>query len=222
MRTALHLTATAGLLAAAFAPTTAQAAPPPPVQLRQAVHLLTVAPEVEEGYKRTLFHHWTDSDHDGCDTRQEALKAEATGPIVVGKDCKILSGTWYSYYDDTTVHGDPAHQLDLDHLVPLKEAFNSGADTWTPERREAYANDLGVDTSLVMVTAHSNRAKSDKDPAQWMPPYEPAACRYITEWTATKLRWGLAVDQAEADTLTDYAEDCPNVPLDAVSAPNHT
>ncbi len=64
----------------------------------------------------------------------------------------------------------------------------AGAHDWTPERREAYANDLGSDRSLVAVTAKTNRSKADRDPAQWMPPAESATCTYLVDWTATKLR----------------------------------
>ncbi|MGH4036012.1 hypothetical protein ACQB60_44755 [Actinomycetota bacterium Odt1-20B] len=63
------------------------------------------------------------------------------------------------------------------------------------------------------MSAHANRQKSDRDPAEWMPPYEPARCRYIAEWIATKLRWGLSADAKEAAALTEYTHQCPNAPL---------
>jgi hypothetical protein len=91
-------------------------------------------------------------------------------------------------------------------MVPLAEAWDSGASAWTAARREAYANDQDAATSLVAVTARSNRQKADQDPAQWMPPHPDAQCRYISEWTATKLRWGLSADQVEVDALKVYAE----------------
>ncbi len=71
----------------------------------------------------------------------------------------------------------------------------SGASAWSAQRREAYANDLGAATSLVAVTARSNRSKSDQDPAQWLPPAAEAHCRYVAEWEAMKLRYALPADQ---------------------------
>lgn len=84
----------------------------------------------------------------------------------------------------------------------------AGASAWTAQRREAYANDQGQPASLVAVTARSNRSKVDKDPAEWRPPAPDVLCRYGAEWTATKLRWGLAVDEAERDRLLDIAAGC--------------
>ncbi|MEV7729115.1 FAD-dependent oxidoreductase [Streptomyces sp. NPDC087917] len=93
-------------------------------------------------------------------------------------------------------------------MVPLAEAWDSGASSWTAQRREAYANDLGQEASLVAVTARSNRQKSDQDPAEWLPSSSEALCRYASEWTATKLRWQLSVDELEKDTLLNIAAGC--------------
>lgn len=93
-------------------------------------------------------------------------------------------------------------------MVPLAEAWDSGASAWSAGRREAYANDLDADRSLVAVTARSNRSKSDQDPATWLPPLADARCTYATDWVSTKLRWALNVDQPEADALAELAEGC--------------
>jgi hypothetical protein len=74
-----------------------------------------------------------------------------------------------------------ASGLDIDHMVPLAEAWDSGASAWTAQRREAYANDQGQEASLVAVTARSNRSKADQDPAHWMPPADDVHCRYAAE-----------------------------------------
>lgn len=91
-------------------------------------------------------------------------------------------------------------------MVPLAEAWDSGASAWTVARREAYANDQGAHTSLVAVTACTNRSKADQDPADWMPPSPEAQCRYVGEWVATKLRWQLTADTRELETLKAYAD----------------
>ncbi|CAL9674121.1 hypothetical protein SUDANB176_07636 (plasmid) [Streptomyces sp. enrichment culture] len=75
-----------------------------------------------------------------------------------------------------------ASGLDIDHMVPLAESWDSGASAWTAQRREAYANDQGADASLVAVTARSNRSKADQDPAEWLPPAAGVHCRYVAEW----------------------------------------
>ena len=124
---------------------------------------------------------------------------------------------WVSYYDEVSVT-DPA-RLDIDHMVPLAEAWDSGASAWTLARREAYANDQGQAASLVAVTARSNRSKADQDPAQWLPPSSQALCRYGAEWTATKLRWGLAVDEAERDRLFEIAAGCGGTDVEFTPAP---
>jgi hypothetical protein len=93
------------------------------------VYALTTAPQIaqdkESGYDRALFKHWTDADNNGCDTRAEVLISEAVSKPKVDKKCKISGGKWLSAYDKKSVSN--ASQLDVDHLVPLAEAWRSGA-----------------------------------------------------------------------------------------------
>ncbi|TXS52757.1 HNH endonuclease family protein [Streptomyces sp. t39] len=189
------------------------------VPLADAVELLPVVVEERTGYTRTSFKHWNSGDDagDGCNTRAEVLIAEATVAPEVGPGCAISGGSWTSYYDGQTV--TVAGSLDIDHMVPLAEAWDSGASSWTPARREAYANDQGAATSLVAVTARSNRAKADRDPAEWLPPAADVHCRYIGEWVGTKLRWGLAIDEAELATLEVYGETCETTVVNYTAAP---
>ncbi|MEW1892237.1 HNH endonuclease family protein [Streptomyces sp. NPDC085659] len=185
----------------------AQALPSAEVtKLADAVGLVTVREEDRTGYSRTEFKHWNSGDDksDGCNTRNEVLIAEAVIAPAVEAGCKLTGGTWRSYYDGQEVTS--AGSLDIDHMVPLAEAWDSGASTWTPARREAYANDQGADISLVAVTARTNRQKADQDPADWMPPSPEAQCRYVGEWVATKLRWQLTADVRELEALEVYAE----------------
>lgn len=208
---AVIVAATMGI-AVASAPTTAAAsAAATAVPLREAVAALPVAEEVRDGYQRDRFRHWIDEDKDGCNTRAEVLINEAVLPPEVDAKCAVAGGSWYSPYDD--VYVTDARTLDIDHMVPLAEAWDSGAFAWTAARRQAYANDLDEPLALVAVTARSNRSKADQDPATWLPPYAPAVCGYITAWTAVKTRWRLTVDAAEKAVLTDRANGCPNVPV---------
>ncbi|MCX5229658.1 HNH endonuclease family protein [Streptomyces sp. NBC_00233] len=194
-------------------PSTATATPAAPTRaevlnLADAVEQIPLSDESRTGYVRDSFKHWNKGldPADGCNTRAEVLLAEAVEAPTEAAGCKLSGGLWKSYYDGQEVN-DPG-KIDIDHMVPLAEAWDSGASAWTAARREAYANDQDAATSLVAVTARSNRAKADRDPAEWMPPLPEAHCRYVSEWTATKLRWGLAADQGEADALKVYAEAC--------------
>ncbi|MGW0778899.1 GmrSD restriction endonuclease domain-containing protein [Streptomyces sp. NPDC002835] len=146
--------------------------------LIEAIDLLTVAPETEGDYNRRDFKHWNTGldEGDGCDTREELLVAEAIKPPTKGEGCKLTGGQWLSYYDGVTV--EKASALDVDHMVPLEEAWSSGAHDWDTNRREAYANDLDAQRSLVAVTAKTNRSKGRKDPAEWLPPSPEALCIY--------------------------------------------
>jgi hypothetical protein len=176
--------------------------------LRTAVSDLPIATEVRTGYDRDLFPLWIDADGDRCNTRFEVLIAEATTRPTVSPPCALSGGRWYSYYDDASWTA-PA-DLDIDHLVPLAEAWDSGARSWTTATRQAYANDLGDGRTLVAVTDNVNQAKGDQDPAQWLPSHPPALCRYVAEWVAVKLRWRLTADTAERSRLTSLAAGCPN------------
>ncbi|SCD80414.1 Protein of unknown function [Streptomyces sp. Termitarium-T10T-6] len=174
--------------------------------LADAVGLVQVTEEDRTGYTRSSFKHWNSGDNksDGCNTRAEVLLAEAVEAPTVEGGCKLTGGTWTSYYDGQEVTS--AGSLDIDHMVPLAEAWDSGASAWSAARREAYANDQGSAVSLVAVTARTNRSKSDQDPADWMPPSPEAQCRYVGEWVATKLRWDLTADDRELEALKVYAE----------------
>ncbi|MFE2829384.1 HNH endonuclease family protein [Streptomyces sp. NPDC059271] len=151
-----------------------------------AVDLLPSAAESREGYQRTSFKHWVDADRDGCSTRAKVLIEESRVQPTIEPGCKVTAGQWFSFYDGVTVTAPGG--LDIDHMVPLAEAWDSGASAWTPERREAYANDLDADSSLVAVTARTNRSKADQDPADWLPPLLDGAAR-TPRAIATKLRW---------------------------------
>lgn len=178
--------------------------------LTEAVAALPMGTESRDGYVRDAFRHWNAGANpsDGCNTRAEVLISEAVEPPAVGPNCRLTGGSWWSYYDHVWVTS--ASGLDLDHMVPLAESWDSGASAWTAQRREAYANDQGAAVSLVAVTARSNRSKADQDPAQWLPPAADVHCRYVAEWVATKLRWSLTADEAEVAALREVAAGCPD------------
>ncbi len=173
-------------------------------RLGEAVGDLAVRREVREGYDRELFDHWVDADGDGCDTRDEVLVAEAVEAPAVGEGCALTGGRWRSWYDGAR-WTDPA-DLDVDHLVPLAESWDSGARRWGEATRQRFANDLGDRRSLVAVTDEVNASKGDQDVREWLP--ELRTCRYVRNWVAVKLRWRLTVDRREVRALRTLAEGC--------------
>ncbi|MER6611179.1 HNH endonuclease family protein [Streptomyces sp. NPDC000927] len=204
---------------AGASPSAAQGAPADGsgLSLAEAIAKIPAADEVRDGYKRDSFKHWIDEDHDSCSTRNEVLIAEAVKKPEQGTRCALTGGEWLSYYDEVTV--TDAKKLDIDHMVPLAEAWDSGASAWDADRRMRYANDLDAERSLVAVTAKTNRSKADKDPAEWMPPAKSAKCTYLADWTATKLRWKLTADDKERTALEKLATDCPDTVVKYEVAP---
>jgi hypothetical protein len=176
------------------------------VSSRKLLRGLSTAVERRSGYSRAKFKHWIDADRDGCDTRAEVLIGEARKRPSVGAGCSLSGGTWFSYYDSKTITSSSG--LDIDHLVPLAEAWDSGARRWDAGTRTRFANDLRYGASLIAVSASTNRSKGDRDPAQWMPPNTGVHCAYAAQWTAVKTRWKLSVDRAERKALRRTLRGC--------------
>jgi hypothetical protein len=176
---------------------------------------LSVAPDQLSGYERTLFKHWIDADKDKCDTRKEVLIQEAVTVPKLSSGCAFNGGKWISSYDGLTT--TDYSTLDIDHMVPLSEAWRSGAWKWSPAQREAFANDLTDSRSLIAVTASLNRQKSDQDPSTWLPPVDK--CTYVSNWIAIKVRYSLTVDTVEANALTTLVASCAITSITAFSIP---
>jgi hypothetical protein len=155
------------------------------------------------GYSREKFHIWA-SQGDGCDTRDVVLKRDGKD-VKATSDCKITSGTWVSPYNGKTYIKPLA--LDVDHLVPLGNAWLSGAKNWTDDQRKAFANDL-TRPQLIAVDLTDNRAKGDQDPSQWKPPSHDFWCTYAADWVAVKSYWKLTVTSAEKSALEDMLGTC--------------
>ena len=109
---------------------------------------------------------WIDADHDGCDTREEVLIVESIEPPVVSRigGCVVASDAWLDPYTGTTFTSPG--ELDIDHVVPLADAWVSGVSTWSPEQRVSFANDLDA-PELVAVSYMVNRSKGDRSPDEW-------------------------------------------------------
>jgi hypothetical protein len=171
---------------------------------QQLAELVMGDPQSMAGYSRTRFPHWIQQSN-GCDTRETVLKRQGQGVVAAAGTCKVTAGSWLSPYDGKT-YTDP-QQLDIDHMVPLANAWRSGAGKWTDEQRQDFANDL-TRPQLIAVSLTQNRAKGDQDPSQWKPPNHGYWCQYAEDWVAVKYFWKLTVTVTEKAALTDMLGTC--------------
>jgi hypothetical protein len=164
---------------------------------------LTVAKDSSmSGYSRDKFKQW-DSTGPNCDVRDSVLKRDGKNVKLSG--CNVVAGTWTSLYDGLVVTSPT--KLDIDHMVPLANAWRHGAAKWTADQREQFANDL-KDPQLLAVSATSNRSKGDQDPSTWKPKQTSVWCEYATRWITVKTVWKLTVTTAEKSGLNDMLEKC--------------
>lgn len=189
-----------------FSPSTASAGLPPGIPSKASaqsqLNALTVkTQDPMTGYSRDKFPHWI-SQGSGCDTRQVVLKRDAD---YYSGNCPVTSGKWYSYFDGVIVYSPS--EIDIDHVVPLAEAWRSGASSWTQTKRQNFANDLSG-PSLIAVTASVNRSKGDQDPSTWQPPRVGAKCGYAKMWINTKYNWDLHLQSTEKTALQTMLNSC--------------
>ncbi len=191
---------------ASTAPSTTATSERPGPTLLASLRVTAVDPNLPD-YRRASFGDGWVYDHvTGCNTRERVLADESLAVPIVDDRCKPLSGRWVSLYDGVAT-SSPA-DLEIDHLVPLAEAWRSGAATWTPDRRLAFANDLSDPNTLVAVTSRTNRSKSDSPPQDWLPPDPGARCPYVQRWIEVKARWDLSVTAPEKATLATVLAGC--------------
>ncbi|WP_235483122.1 HNH endonuclease family protein [Streptomyces roseoverticillatus] len=181
---------------------------------RNMLGQLIVADNKPPGYHRSKFRVsgsndcWIRQGDPCCTTRQIVLKEQSTIPVTLKGKCEVVKGNWTSEYDSRAFAGSPKG-LDIDHIVPLKAAWDAGADTWDVAKRERFANDISPGTpQLIAVSATSNRSKGDKRPDQWMPPDPLAACPYGEAWIAVKHKYDLTVTRAEGNALARTLDHC--------------
>lgn len=154
------------------------------------------------GYSRQRFPHWRNTGKN-CDVRDSVL--ERDGSDIKRSGCNVVGGRWESVYDNRTFT-DPS-DVDIDHTVPLANAWRSGANEWDDTQRGEFANDL-TRPQLIAVSASSNRSKGDQDPSQWKPANRSYWCEYAENWVTVKHHWQLSVTSAEKVALADMLEEC--------------
>jgi hypothetical protein len=208
IRTTTLVAATVAAVAVAtLAAVPAQATPPgipSKASAQSQLNALTVAAEGStSGYSRDLFPHWI-TISGACNTRETVLRRDG-GNVVVNSSCAATSGSWYSPYDGATWSN--AADVDIDHVVPLAEAWRSGANSWTTSRRQSFANDLSR-PQLIAVTDNVNQSKGDQDPSTWQPSRTAYRCTYAKMWIASKHYWGLRLQSAEKSALQTMLNTC--------------
>lgn len=186
--------------------TTAPPATSAPVGSSDLEMLRVESEPARQGYSRSLFPHWNDVNGSGCTARQDVLLAQVVGlpQVDLFDRCVIVEADWYSLFDAITHSGSPS-ELDVDHVVSLAEAWDSGAWAWDRAQRQRFANDP---INLLAVTASSNRSKSDRDAGEWTPPQRSAWCMTAQIMVQTKLVYDLSVDPQEKRGLSAMLAAC--------------
>jgi hypothetical protein len=207
MRYLAALVATTAVVAGLAIAGPAQATPPniPSAATAQTeLGALTVATQGSmTGYSRDKFPHWI-TISGTCDTRETVLKRDGTS-VVTSSSCAATSGTWRSPYDGAT--WTAASDVDIDHIVPLAEAWRSGASGWTTASRQSFANDL-TRPQLIAVTDNVNQSKGDQDPSTWQPSVTSYRCTYARMWIRVKYYYDLTLQSAEKTALQTMLNNC--------------
>ena len=160
------------------------------------------------GYARTQFPTWSDLNRNGCDTRNEILSRDLTAVVYKDgtRDCKVISGSLLDPYSGKVIaFSSTKSTIDIDHVVALSNAWQTGAAYFDKSKREEIANDplnlLAVDSSL-------NRQKGDGDAATWLPPLKSYRCDYVARQIAVKAKYALWVTSPEKDAIVKILEKC--------------
>jgi hypothetical protein len=181
-------------------------AEPAPVDIRAELAKLSIDDRPDgSGYRRDLFMpggRWQDPDRNGCNAREDALRAQSAPPIT-GRGCSTTGGRWFYRYVEGV--SDKPADVDVDHMVPLANAWRSGARNWSTDRLVRYAADPDV---LWVVEDNANQSKGDRGPEQWRPKERGVWCTYAMAWIAIKAKYQLTATTAERDALGQMLEEC--------------
>ena len=189
----------------------------PAVTSDQLLRVAEVSPDLPS-YDRDDWKHWVDEDKDCQNTRHEVLIEESLAKVAFKTDrkCQVATGEWFDLYTGETI--TDATRLDVDHMIPLKNAHNSGGWAWDKSRKAAFANDMSYADHLIAVTASANRRKGARGPEEWKPTNRGYWCDYAVDWVRIKTDWDLSATKAEWEALQEMLETCDSTPsIPAVS-----
>lgn len=203
------------------APGSAAGAPAPadPASAGEAANALVLLESIpvkgrapKTGYSRDEFGPaWADVDRNGCDTRNDILARDLTSEAFKPgtNNCVVTAGTLADKYTGKTINfvrgQDTSSEVQIDHIVPLSDAWQKGAQQLSAEQRKELANDP---LNLMAADGPTNSAKGDKDAATWLPPNKAFRCAYVARQTAVKARYRLWVTLAEHDAIAGILKGC--------------
>jgi hypothetical protein len=159
------------------------------------------------GYTRARYGEaWVDVDHNGCRTRDDVLSRDLTDRQYRDR-CVVVTGTLLDPYTHRVLafRKADAAAIQVDHVVALADAWQKGAQQWSPEQRVAFANDP---LELLAVGRQVNQEKSNSDAASWLPPYKPFRCAFVTRQVQVKAKYRLWVTAAERDAIRRVLAGC--------------
>jgi hypothetical protein len=162
------------------------------------------------GYSREQFPHWKDPDKNGCDSRNDILKRDLTKVVFKAdtNNCKVIAGTLLDPYSNKWIEFDlskSSSTIDIDHVVALSNAWQTGAFQLTLTQRTNFANDP---LNLLAVDFKLNRQKGDGDAATWLPPYKTYRCTYVARQVAVKTKYRLWVTAPEKAAISNLLTEC--------------
>ena len=191
-------------------PQKAQSATPTTLDVISTLQVKGRAPKT--GYTREQFGPaWKDVDSNGCDTRNDVLKRDLRSIIYkgVGEDCVILSGILTDPYSGETISFlrgvATSSEIQIDHVVALSNAWQTGAFKLSAESRKAFANDP---LNLLAVKGRLNSQKGDGDAATWLPPRKSYRCAYVSRQVAVKAKYGLWLTAPEKEAIVKILKTC--------------
>jgi len=160
------------------------------------------------GYSRAQFPHWSDLDRNGCDARNDILKRDLTEVVfkVGTRDCKVLSGVLLDPFSNKVLTFTSIKSaVDIDHVVALSNAWQTGAAYFDRNIRSQIANDP---LNLLAVDAKLNRQKGDGDAATWLPPNKAFRCEYVSRQVSVKAKYSLWVTSPEKEAILRVLSNC--------------
>jgi hypothetical protein len=201
------------LLLTLLSPSNTQAAP---IDALAALNNLEVKGRAAKtGYARSQFPHWSDPDRNGCDARNDTLKRDLTNiTYKVGtRDCKVIAGQLLDPFSGKVITFSTTKVvIDIDHVVALSNAWQTGAAYFDKNKRSQIANDP---LNLLAVDSKLNRQKGDGDAATWLPPSKAFRCEYVARQVAVKAKYGLWVTKPEKVAIDKILSTCVGQKLPA-------
>ena len=201
------------LLLTLLSPSNTQAAPTDALVALNNLEVKGRAPKT--GYARFQFPHWSDPDRNGCDARNDTLKRDLTNVTYKAgtRDCKVIAGQLLDPFSGKVITFSTTKVvIDIDHVVALSNAWQTGAAYFDKNKRSQIANDP---LNLLAVDSKLNRQKGDGDAATWLPPSKAFRCEYVARQVAVKAKYGLWVTQPEKVAIDKILSTCVGQKLPA-------